>query len=252
MKSDELVKNITCALQSAQTMKRRSCMKLGTYCSNCAVLEKAHSVEIGDLQQKISTLEKNVLELQAVIANALNSDRSHHFEQAQLTFNGVSVNSEEFCASDITMDQFDGYFTHLLRKYPILAFFVRLLLSMTHIRKAKASATSSQWKQWAALYKCFILEVVLRSKNAKATFRTPILLGLVCIYANVGESAWNILRILRVISSRQTVEKWVHEQPTHEVSDTKVVLFSFDNCNFHQHVANTRSNHRSTIRDQRI
>ena len=239
--------NVMRALQSAQNMKRRSCMKLGTYCSNCAVLEKAHSIEINDLQQKISTLEKNVLELHAVIANASNSDRSHHFEQAQLAFNGSSVNSEEFCASDITMDQFDGYFTHLLRKYPILAFFVQLLLSITHIHKAKASATSSQWKQWAALYKCFILEVVLRSKNAKATFRTPILLGLLCIYGNVSDSVWHVLRMLRIVCLRSTIEKWIRSQPITTVSSDNVTLLSFDNCDFYRHVTNVRTDNRSAM-----
>ena len=215
-------------------------------CAACKDTIKACNHKVWFMQQQIHDLQDKVDVLEEKCANIERNAAANAQKQVVESFHGGTVTGEEFAASDLIVKNFDTYHNSLLQKYPALQSIAANTLSITHQHKAKASDTSSQWHQWAALYKTFILEVILRSKNAKATFRTPILLGLVCIYANVSDSAWNILRILCIISSRQTIEKWVREQPTNEVSDSKVVLFSFDNCDFYQHVANTRSNHCST------
>ena len=185
--------------------------------------------------------------LEQTVANLSESDHTkcnqHMFDQ----FNGAAVVSETFSASDLIADQFQSYNSQLLVKYPVLNFLLQMLFSINYMTKSKSKSTSSQWKTWSSLYNSFILEVVLRSKNAKATFWTPILLALICTYGNVSESVWDVLRRLRIICSQAKIEKWIRLQESNQVADDKVLLFSFDNCDFFRHVANIRSDHRSTM-----
>lgn len=185
------------------------------------------------MEEKCANLERDA------VANAQ--------KQIGESFHGGTVTGEEFAASDLIVTNFDTYHNSLLQKYPVLESIAANTLSITHHRKAKAADTSLQWHQWAALYKTFILEVILRSKNAKATFRTPILLGLLCIYGNVSDSVWHVLRMLRIVCSRSTIEKWIRSQPITTVSSDNVTLLSFDNCDFYRHVTNVRTDNRSTM-----
>ena len=157
-------------LQTTHTMKRRRIMQVGKHCSNCDCLQQQHKNEIFILQQEKATLVQKTQEVTARLANKEETLCNSAVDDLLKAFNGAAVKNEEFMASNLVMDQFDSYYTYLLLKYPVLAFFVRILLSLTHLCKAVAKSTSLQWKTWAAFYKCFILEVVLRSKNAEATF----------------------------------------------------------------------------------
>ena len=219
-------------------MKRRRVMKLKSAYSQCDKLTEDHNVQKIALLAEIKNLTIQVLDLQVQLANATPTSSQWCSDDDVQKFNGAAVCSEEFCAADLSMENFEGYYSQLLKKYPILGFIVRLLLSVTHWHKASAKSTSLQWKTWSFLYKTFILEVVLRLKNAKATFQTPILLALVCTYGNVPDTVWELLRRLRLVCLHKKIEDWIRSQKGNEVPADNVVLFSFDNCDFYQHITN--------------
>jgi hypothetical protein len=104
-----------------------------------------------------------------------------------------------------------------------------------------------QWLHWAFFYKIFICEMLLRTKQAKAVLRLPILIALIFLYSKVPEPVWRLLQKLRIVCSRKTLEDWVKNQPPLKISDENVILFSFDNLDFHKHVTNVRSNHKSKM-----
>ena len=47
--------------------------------------------------------------------------------------------------------------------------------------------------------------------------------------------------------SRKKIEDWIRSQKGNEVPADNVVLFSFNNCDFYQHVTNVRLDHCSTM-----
>ena len=155
--------------------------------------------------------------------------------------------SENFTVDQLDVQKLFSYHDDLLEKYPFLKTSMSQLFSLHHRRKQSLKSTSLQWKSWVVLYKCFLLEVMLRSKNAKAKFRVPMLLGIVSIYSKVPDPVWNVLRMLRVLLLRKTVETFIMSQPVKELPVDNVVLLLFDNCDFYRHVANTCLDHRSTM-----
>ena len=229
------------------TMKRRRALLGNSKCLRCDHAQQVHEMEISAIYKKMEEKQYIIDELTQKCANLEQYIQTHCDNHIIKSFNGSVVKSEEFSASHLILNNFESYFTSLLHKYPVLNFVVEILLSITHVRKVNSKSTSSQWLQWAALYKSFILEVVLRSKHSKSTFRTPMLLALICTYGNVSEPVWNVLRTLCIICSRAKLQSWMKEQPLPPISDDNVLLFSFDNCDFYKHVTNVRSNHRNTM-----
>ena len=229
-----------------ENMDKRMAIK-NRACVRCEILKEGHEKDVAALNKQIRQLQYQVTLLKAECAKMSHDTANNDHNMMISQFNGSSVKTEQFEANDLIVTKFSNYFDNLQQKYPILCLVLAILLSLHHKRKANSNHTSSQWKNWSALYKSFIFDVVLRSKNSKSTLRTPMLLGLICIYGNVSESVWHVLRILRIVSSRQTVQNWIKDQQVQPISDENVVLFSFDNCDFYRHVTNVRLNNRSIM-----
>ena len=215
-------------------------------CSRCTPLVLDLRQEIKENKEKVVKLRAQVVELRTELTGWENLGTNYGREMANQQFAPIHMHEDSFSADQLQIPHFQSYYEELLQRYPILRFIMNLLLSMYHLRKSKAYKTSSQWLEWAGLYKAFICEMLLRSRNAKVTLRLPILLAMYFLLHKVSDPVWRILQRLKIISSREKVEKWLQSQPEPEVSGESDLLFSFDNCDFFRHVTHVRSDHRST------
>lgn len=198
-------------------------------CTENAILKKENSF----LLSKCATLREN-------LNNSLHTTTTNDFAS-------VSVISEEILPENLQVGNFGTYFEELVDNYPFLLFLTGFLFSLTHRRKENATNTPVEWLNWSSFYKSFICEMLLRTKQGKAVLRLPILIALVFLYTKVPEPAWRLMQKLKVVVSRHTLENWIKSQPPPIFSALKVLLFSFDNCDFYRHITNVRQNHRSTM-----
>lgn len=67
------------------------------------------------------------------------------------------------------------------------------------------------------------------------------------LLANISEPCWRLLLRLKIIASKEVVEKWVRKH-IKSISSSKnsVLVYVFDNCSFSLHVTHVRSDHRSS------
>ena len=98
-------------LQTAYQIKHRCVMKLKSVCSQCDKLTEDHNIEKHALLAKIKDLTIQVLDLQVQLANATSVPRQLCNDDDVQKFNGAAVSSEEFCAADLNMENFEGYYS---------------------------------------------------------------------------------------------------------------------------------------------
>ena len=87
-------------------------------------------------------------------------------------------------------------------------------LSGTHITKEKAFSANPKWKELSAFYKSFLVDVFLKSKNIMAVLRTHYFLGLFCWHAGCPEPIWKLFQRLRILPSKEVIEKWLKNLPS--------------------------------------
>ncbi len=66
------------------------------------------------------------------------------------------------------------------------------------------------------------------------------------VMCNISEPCWRLLQRLKIVVSKESVEKWMKMYKKQVENEDSVLFYVFDNCNFHLHVSKVRSDHRSS------
>ena len=137
------------------------------------------------------------------------------------------------------------YFDELLRKYPNLGNILQPLFSGHFLTKEKGRATDSRWMACVGLYRAFVADVILRSKNSKAVGRTNMLLGLIIYQSKCPDSVWKLLQRVKIIPTRGTVEEYLKSLPKADFATMESVITHYDNCDIYRHIAKRYTTHSS-------
>ena len=162
-------------------------------------------------------------------------------------FASVEVKNQQILPENMVINSFGPNLDVLIHNYPFIAFLFNFLFTGTQRRKERANATAKEWKNWLQLYKCFIADMLLRTKKAKSVLITPMLISMVLLYTRASDSLWTLLSKLRIACLQPKLKDWIINQPEKKISEENVLLFSFDNCDFFRHVTNVRSSNKSTM-----
>lgn len=186
--------------------------------------------ELEQLRNKCAVLETEVEELNVNSGFKFQSEKS------------------DYChPKNLKMDNFKDYVLGLLAVVPILSTILSFFMSKSHKVKLNATNTNPKWKKWSYFYQAWLLDNFLRSRAPKQVRRTTLLLSAYMLLCNLSEPCWRLLQRLKVLASKDTVEKWIKSYKKQVTSKSSSLFYVFDNCNFRLNVATVRSNYRSSF-----
>ena len=202
-------------------------------CDNCEYWEwkynKIHSESestIRNLKKEIGGLHQECVELKNVC-----KDLQDQLEGRKIPEVNVGVVESEYCPVDeLLVENFENYTEEMLDKYPEAEQVMGNFFSRTFRRKQASSSTLTEWQQSASIYVAFILDMFLKSKNSKAVLRTGLLIGVYLFNNNVTSAVWKLLQRLRVVPSRDVVERYLKAIPLPTLEPANFKFFSIDNC----------------------
>lgn len=186
--------------------------------------------DIQILNQKLSKLQGQVL-------------KTHHIDM----YAYEEIDSDYCDPKLLRMSSMNEYIQQMNEKFPLTNQVLELWTTPSHKRKYSSNNVTSNWKLWSDFYRSFICDSFLKSRNPKSVRRTQILIGIHLLLANVPESTWRLLERLRIVTSKEVIEKWVKLNSEITVSDSCALFFSFDNCDFKKHVTHVRKEHRTLM-----
>ena len=153
----------------------------------------------------------------------------------------------DMCApEDLQMSNFKSYLLTVFDSIPFLQTLLQWILSASHFRKYKASATKENWRLWSDFYKSWLVDTVMRARAPKSVRRTTLMISAYCLLSNLSEPCWRLLMRLKILVSKEVVENWVMSFKKEVSHSDNILVFVLDNCDFHLHVTHTRSDHRSS------
>ena len=187
--------------------------ELEDFCARCDVwisrynnLFHKSSVTKRVLENEVESLQKQVKQLENRVQQ-LEEDLYKRDNDKWLVENDICT------PSDLLPQNFAAYYNLMLQKYPLLQIMVGFFFSNWRTRKEKSKKTLEEWLTCKSLYKSFIVDMILKSRNTKAVLSTQLMLGVVFVQYNVPEPAWRLLQRFRVLPSRQYVENYLKKQP---------------------------------------
>jgi hypothetical protein len=155
---------------------------------------------------------------------------------------GVQVQSEHCQIKELNINKLDEYISGLIVKYPDVKVAMRVFFSDHFRRKRRATSTIVEWQRAASLYEAFLMDTFLRSKNSKAVMRTNLLVGMFMYHTDVSETAWRLLQRLRIVLSRDSIEKFLKSHPPNLPPAKNFKYVIFDNLDIWLHIKNVRLN----------
>ena len=202
------------------------------------------------MQNKCDRLEKKLIDVQSENAqlhkkcNALPSKQVH---ASGLQWGDLGSSNSDYChPSELRMNMFQTYVNKIKQKAPFLTVLLNLFASISSKRKLNASATNTKWKTWAYFFQAWILDLFCRTRMPKQVRRTTLLVSAYLILCNISDPAWRFLQRLKIVISKESVEKWIRSYKKEVKSKNSVLFYVFDNCNFRLNVTNVKSDHRSS------
>ena len=169
---------------------------------------------IGNYEEKLKGKKLKIKNLKTKVNN-LQMEVEKHEKKYQIM--GSNVKSVEISKEDLTIGKFQKYYEDMLITYPAAQIIPENFLSETHKKKKKASSTNPKWKEVSVLYKSFLVDVFLKFKNKMAVLRTHYYLGLFCWHAGMPEPIWKLFQRLRILPSKEVIEKWLKNLPPPEM-----------------------------------
>jgi hypothetical protein len=209
-------------------------------CENCdSFLSRLKKKEY-EYEQKLRSLTE--------VCEKFKKDSGYWQKRAQLAEGQIKDNFEQslqldnvtsdICTPDkLQISKMRTYYNELLRKHPNLRNILQPLFSGHFLSKEKSHAKDSRWYACAGLYRAFVADVVLRSKNSKAVGRTNMLLGLMIYQSKCPDTVCRLLQRVKIIPTRDTIEKYLTSLPKADLSLVETVISHFDNCDIYRHVA---------------
>lgn len=217
-------------------------------CENCISFKDKLKAKEYELEQKVRSITETCMEARKDAdywrkrANAAELRYTSQFDKdLQLD----SVESDTCTPDDLQIHKMHDYYEGLLQKYPTLETVLRPLFSKHFQTKEKSRSADSRWIACAGLYRAFVADVVLRSKNSKAVLRTNMLLGVLVYQSRCPDSIWRLFQRLKILPTRDTVEKFLKSCPAPDFSVAKFVITHYDNCDIYRHVTKRFTNHMS-------
>ena len=154
----------------------------------------------------------------------------------------------EYCEPEmLNIEFFESYYEKMLEKYPLLQQMVVFFFSNYGVAKKHSKKTPEEWHSARALYKAFIVDTLLKSRNSKAVLRTHLMLGVILMQYNIPEPAWRLLQRICVLSSRKTIERYLRNQPEPTISDDSFVFASMDNLEIKLKTDHMRTTNRTQM-----
>lgn len=204
------------------------------------------SLRISILEDQLSKLTQQYYELGKIASFWESQCKSLHELHTQS--NWMNLPNESFSPSALQISNLPSYLTQLMRHHKYLNTLLSTFLSKSHTKKFSASKTNSKWIQWSYLYKSFIIDTFLRSKNPKSIRRTNLILGSYFLLTNIGNPSWKLLQRLRIIPTIESVKNWLSLQPKEVPPSSSTLLYCIDNCEYFTHVTHRRSEHESQMK----
>lgn len=203
------------------------------------------------LQNKCNRLEYKLIEAQDQCVqlrkrcDILSSKQLHDYK---LEWGDLGDSGSDYChPSELRLNFFQFYLDKLKKIVSFLTILINLFMSNTHKRKSKARDTHSKWKIWSYFFQSWLLDMFCRSRMPKQVRRTTLLVSAYLLLCNISEPAWRFLQRLKIVISKDRVERWIKKYKKEVQSKTSVLFYVFDNCNFWLNVTKVRSDHRSTF-----
>jgi hypothetical protein len=156
-----------------------------------------------------------------------------------------SVFTDVCSPEELHVNKMRTYYNNQLARYPQLQQLMEPLFSAHFKRKERSHSTNSRWYSCAGLYRAFVADVLLRTKDGKAVLRTNLLLGLLIYQSNCPTSIWRLLQRLKIIPTRDTVENYLKSIPSATFSEAKFIITHYDNCDIYRHVTHKYTEHGS-------
>jgi hypothetical protein len=205
---------------------------------------------VKQLQKKCDRLGYKLIEAQndrtqlQKKCNALSSKQLHGYK---LKWGDLGDSSSDYChPSELRMNMFQTYVEKIKKLAPFLTVLINLFVSTSAKRKAQATDTNPKWKIWAFFFQAWLLDMFCRSRMPKQVRRTTLLVSAYMLLCNISDPAWRFLQRLRIVISKEAVEKWIQAHKKKVRSETSVLFYVFDNCNFWLNVTKVRSDHRTS------
>jgi len=105
------------------------------------------------------------------------------------------------------MNMFQTYVEKIKKLAPFLTVLINLFVSTSAKRKAQATDTNPKWKIWAFFFQAWLLDMFCRSRMPKQVRRTTLLVSAYMLLCNISDPAWRFLQRLRIVISKEAVEK---------------------------------------------
>ena len=220
-------------------------------CDECTNLKRKLQVAKLYFTEKLKNFEEKLEEKKFKIKDLKTQIESLQKEvesvQKRYKISGADVKSVVLSKEDLKITNFQNYYEKMLITYPATQTISDNFLSGTHKTKKKASSTNFKWKELSAFYKSFLVDVFLKSKNKIAVPKTHYYLGLFCWHAGCPEPIWKLFQRLRILPSKEIVEKWLKNLPPPQMEINSIKILALNNCDKKIHVSHVRKEHRSKM-----
>ena len=157
------------------------------------------------------------------------------------------IDSEYVQPSSLRLSTFASYLAGVVTNFPIIGLILNLFISDSHIRKSKAAKTNKKWLMWSYFYQSWLADIFLRSRAPKSIRRTTLLVSAYLLLGNVSHSCWRLLQHLKVVASKEVVEKWIKSFKKNLHSNNSFLFHVVDNCDIKLHVTKVRTTHRTQM-----
>ena len=213
-------------------------------CDGCAPLFRLYMAKINMLTSRVKALEKecNELEKKSVYWEKIKLDQ---FNDTEFDYNNAE--SEYTHPDQLKIAEFGKYVDDLTNTHPILTLVLNLFTSNSHKRKYNSNNVHPKWKLWSDFYRAFICDLFLKTRKPKIIRRTQLLLSVHFLLSNMPDSCWKLLQRLKVVVSKEVVEKWVGLYEKSIKFENSILVLVFDNCDFKKRVTHVRNDFRTTM-----
>lgn len=211
-------------------------------CTLCKPLLLTFQRAITSLKRENTRLLKDITNLtkeNIILANKLHLNP---------TVNKITIrNPGDIHPDDLRMSNFEDYLGEMEDEHPQLKQALSAWMSQTHKSKHNNANTGTKWVFWSNFYRSWIADVLCRARASKVVRRTNLFLSAYLLVTRVPTPAWRFLQRLRLVVSKEVIEKWIRSHSRKEISKDTFLIHIIDNLDIRQHVTRVRTGHRSEM-----
>ena len=145
------------------------------------------------------------------------------------SFNWADVDSDYPDPTSIRLSSFGDYLLKVLFWFPFIGTILAFFLSASHKKKRKAASTDPKWILWSNFYQSWLADMFIRSRSPKSVCRTTLMISSFMLLGNIPESCWRLLQRLKIVTTKETTEKWIRGYKKTLKSKSSFLIHCFDN-----------------------